>query len=185
MALLPIYPTRLNRMDKSPKLYDIHDISPNFHVGQKAVLDKRICSKIKSNTLITTAIAKATDGLGMATATAKMGTTATAKITGILWGAAAKATGTPEAALFGVCSRSIEQCLEDASGARLWRKSASTAIAKMGTVDTAQFTGIFGELLRKRRGLRGPLCRRSIEQISKMLTLRGSGETHLLLLSLK
>ncbi len=94
MALLPIYyPTRLNRMDKSPKLYDIHDISPNFNVGQKAVLDKRICSKIKSNTLITTAIAKATDGLGMATATAKMGTTATAKITGILLGSCCQSDG--------------------------------------------------------------------------------------------
>ncbi len=122
MALLPFYPTRLNRRDKSPKWYDGHDISPNFHEGQKAVLDKRICSKFKSNTLIlTTAIAKVTDGLGMANATAKMGTTATAKITGILWGAVAKATGTPEAALFGVCSKSIEQCLEDASAARLWR----------------------------------------------------------------
>ena len=92
---------------------------------------------------------------------------------------------TPEAALFGVCSRSIEQCLEDASAARLWRESASTAIAKLGTVDTAKFTGMFGELLRKRRGLRGPLCRRSIEHISKMITLRGFGETRLLLLSLK
>ncbi len=56
---------------------------------------------------------------------------------------------TPEAALFGVCSISIEQCLEDASAARLWRESASTAIAKLGTVDTAKFTGMFGELLRK------------------------------------
>ena len=55
----------------------------------------------------------------MAKATAKMGTAATAKITGTLWGVAAKATGTPDAALFGVCSRSIEQCLEDASAARL------------------------------------------------------------------
>ena len=115
MALLPIYPTRLNRRDKSPKRYDRHDISPNFHEGQKAVLDS-FCSELKRDTLITTAIAKATDGLGIATATAKIGTTATAKITRILWGAAAKATGAPEAALFG---RSIEQCLEDASAARL------------------------------------------------------------------
>jgi len=111
MALLPFYPTRLNRRDKSPKWYDGHDISPNFHEGQKAVLDKGICSKIKSNTLITTAIAKATDRLGMATATTKMGTTATAKITGILWGAAAKATGTPETALFGVCSSNVSKML--------------------------------------------------------------------------
>ena len=69
------------------------------------------------------------------------------KITGIFWGSAAKATETPEAALFGVCSRSIEQCIEDASVARLWRKSATTSIAKMGTVDTAKLTGIFGELM--------------------------------------
>ena len=114
MALLPFYLTRLNRRDKSPKRYDRHDISPNFHEaneGQKAVLDECICSKIKSNTLITTAIAKATDGLGMATATAKMGTTATAKIIGILWGAVAKATGTPETALFGVCSSNVSKML--------------------------------------------------------------------------
>ena len=59
-----------------------------------------------------------------------MGTTATAKITGILGGAVVKATGTPEAALLGA-------------------------------------------------------CRRSIEHVSKMLDLRGSGENELLLLSLK
>ena len=121
----------------------------------------------------------------MAFATAKMGTIATAKITRILCGAAAKATGTTEVALFDVCSRSIEQCLEDAIAARLWRKSASTAIAKIETVDTAQYTRIFWELLRKRQGLRGPLCRRSIQHISKMLTLRGSGGTHLLMISIK
>ena len=41
-------------------------------------------------------------------AAAKNKTTATAKITGILWRAVAKATGAPSAALFGVCCRSIE-----------------------------------------------------------------------------
>jgi hypothetical protein len=58
-------------------------------------------------------------GFEIAFATAKRGTTTTAKITGTLWGAAAKATGTPEVALFGVCHRSIEHCLEDAGVARL------------------------------------------------------------------
>ncbi len=37
-----------------------------------------------------------------------MGTTATAKTTGILGGAAIIATGTPEAALLGACRRPIE-----------------------------------------------------------------------------
>ncbi len=44
----------------------------------------------------------------IATAPVKMGTTAIAKIKGILWGNGVKATGTLDAARFGVCRRSIE-----------------------------------------------------------------------------
>ena len=48
----------------------------------------------------------------------------------------------------------------------------------------------FGKMLPKRRGLRaraslfGSFCR-YIEKVSKMLSMRGSSENHLLLLSLK
>ncbi len=59
----------------------------------------------------------------------------------------------------------------------------------MGTPATAIITGILGGTAVKAMGTpeaaRLGVCRRSIEHVSKMLALRGSGENELLLISLK
>ena len=76
-------------------------------------------------------------GLEKTTTFAKMGTIATAKITGFMWGVVAKAMWALRAPLIGVFRSSIEQDLEDANDARLWWKSVATPTAKMGFATTS------------------------------------------------
>ena len=65
----------------------------------------------------------------------------------------------------------------------------ATAIAKMGIAATAKIMGImWGAAANATGALRATLldvCRRYIEQVSKMLTLGGSGGNQLIVLSLK